>query len=105
MSGVNCSELLVASHIVPWREDRKNRLNPRNGLCLSVLYDKVFDLGLITISKKYRVKVSEELKAIATDSFSKRNLHSVHGEKIMMPEKFLPSRRFLEFHNEKIFRG
>jgi hypothetical protein len=28
-------QLLVASHIVPWKSDPKNRLNPRNGLCLA----------------------------------------------------------------------
>ena len=77
ISGLNYSKLLVASHILPWSVDQSNRLNPRNGLCLSVLYDKAFDLGLITISTDYRIQVSEELKARASDNFSKENLHKI----------------------------
>lgn len=46
MSGLRQPELLVASHIVPWSEDKKNRLNPQNGLCLSALHDRAFDKGL-----------------------------------------------------------
>ncbi len=46
---IDLDELLVGSHIVPWAEDEKNRLNPRNGLCLCVLHDKAFDRGLIWI--------------------------------------------------------
>lgn len=42
-------QFLIASHIVPWRVDVCNRINPRNGLCLSVLHDKAFDCGLIGI--------------------------------------------------------
>jgi len=40
--------LLIASHIVPWSKDKQNRLNPRNGLCLSALHDKAFDRGMIS---------------------------------------------------------
>ena len=31
VSGLSVAELLVASHIVPWRNDTANRINPRNG--------------------------------------------------------------------------
>ncbi len=53
----------VASHIVPWAEDRRNRLNPHNGLCLSAPHDRAFDQGLITITPgSLRVRVSERLR-------------------------------------------
>lgn len=103
ISGLNHRKLLIASHIVPWSVDKKNRLNPQNGLCLSVLYDKVFDLGYITITPKYEVVVSDEFKKEATDSFSQENLYSIHGKKIELPEKFLPSIDFLEYHNNNVF--
>jgi len=35
-------ELLNASHIIPWRVDSTNRLNPRNGICLNALHDRAF---------------------------------------------------------------
>lgn len=47
---IDNSDLLVASHITPWSEDEKNRLNPTNGLCLNALHDRAFDKHLITIS-------------------------------------------------------
>jgi len=35
ITGINIPELLIASHILPWSENEKERLNPRNGLCLN----------------------------------------------------------------------
>jgi|SRR5690625_2894805 len=105
ISGLNYSKFLIASHIKPWSEDKENRLNPRNGLCLSMLYDRAFDLGFITIAPDYKVKVSELLKKKATDSYSKRNLHQVESRKIALPEKFLPAKEFLEYHNNNVFKS
>ena len=53
-------KLLVASYIVPWRIDAANRLNPKNGLCLSMLHDKAFDTGIITIAEDMTISVSPE---------------------------------------------
>ena len=52
LTGINIRELLLASHIIPWadKSHKKDRLNPCNGICLSALYDRAFDKGLITIS-------------------------------------------------------
>ena len=38
VTGLSISDFLVASHIIPWAKDEKNRLNPHNGLCLCILY-------------------------------------------------------------------
>ncbi|MDZ7716172.1 MAG: HNH endonuclease [Balneolaceae bacterium] len=104
ISGLNYSKFLIASHIVPWSEDKNNRLNPRNGLCLSVLYDKAFDLGFITITPDFEIKVSQILKDKATDPFSRKNLHSIENKEISLPEKFLPAQEFLEYHNKNIYK-
>jgi putative restriction endonuclease len=42
---INNADLLIASHIIPWSKDEKNRLNPMNGLCLNALHDRAFDKG------------------------------------------------------------
>ena len=54
-------ELLNTSHIIPWRVDSTNRLNPGNGICLNALHDRAFDRGLITIDDDYRVVVSDTI--------------------------------------------
>ncbi len=55
IAGIGHAELLVASHIVPWKQSREHRANPRNGLWLSRLHDRAFDRGLITLDTDYRV--------------------------------------------------
>ena len=62
ISGLSDARLLTASHIVPWSNDKANRLNPSNGLCLSAIHDKAFDRGLITISDGFEVILSKQLK-------------------------------------------
>lgn len=104
MSGVSRSDLLVASHIVPWRIDHANRLNPRNGMCLSVLHDRVFDQGLLTLADDYRVILSGPLKA-TKDKFLLETLLPLAGKTIEMPERFMPESEFLAYHRQSVFVG
>ena len=69
MTNISEPRLLVASHIVPWKSDAKNRLNPRNGLCLSALHDRAFDRGLITLTDEFRILVSPALIAYKRELF------------------------------------
>ena len=39
ITGLSVPDFLVASHIVPWKKDEKNRLNPQNGVCLNSIHD------------------------------------------------------------------
>ena len=79
MSGVSTSELVVASHIVPWAKDEKNRLNPHNGLCLSAIHDRAFDRGLITVTPDLKVRVAEEVKQHSEDGKLSLLLASLGG--------------------------
>ena len=99
MSHVTEPMLLIASHIIPWGEDKLNRLNPRNGLCLSAFHDRAFDKGLITVTPDYRVQVSKRLRKQAKNRFVAEGILSLHGEKILLPDKFWPSQEFLSWHN------
>jgi len=103
MSGLSEPRLLVASHIVPWKDDTENRLNPRNGLCLSMLHDKAFDIGFITVNPDYCVEVSPKLIKMTNDKFIQETLVACHGKLITLPEKFYPSKEFLEWHNRERF--
>lgn len=101
ITGINNTDLLVASHIVPWSKDEHNRLNPMNGLCLNALHDKAFDKGLITVdAKDYSVKISSKLKMKNPIQSIKENFLEVENKSILLPDKFLPSKEFLKIHNE-----
>jgi len=103
ISGVQEQRLLIASHIVPWSEDKQNRLNPRNGLCLSALHDRAFDQGLITITPDFRIQVSRKLKLQKDNPMLNSTIVEAQGRLIVLPEKFLPSEEFLSWHNENRF--
>lgn len=102
ITGINIPKLLIASHIVPWSKDKANRLNPRNGLCLSSLHDKAFDSGLLTISEKYEVVLSSDLKK-GKSPYHKSSFIEFEGKKIILPEKFSPNQDFLEYHRINVF--
>ena len=101
ISGLAVQGLLVASHIVPWSEDTHNRLNPQNGLCLSVLHDRAFDLGMITVTCDYRVRVSSSVATNTADAFLLDSLVRSDGKEIQMPIRYRPSPAFLEAHAAK----
>ncbi len=104
ITGLSIPSLLVASHIIPWREDAANRLNPSNGLALSMLHDKAFDIGIITINEDMTVRVSEnKLITEEGDSFYHSALQSYAGKVIFMQEKFQPHADFLAYHREFVF--
>lgn len=99
LTGIDIPDLLIASHIIPWSQDEKNRLNPQNGLCLNSLHDKAFDRGLITFDKNYKLILSEKLKKKKISYFS-----DLEGKPITLPKKFLPNIEFLNYHNMEIFQ-
>lgn len=103
ITGLPVRELLVASHIVPWAQDEKNRTNPRNGLCLNSLHDRAFDAGLITLDQSFRVVVSQRLRVIRSDSI--QFIGGSEGRHIALPRRFLPDQKLLEYHRTHIFKG
>jgi putative restriction endonuclease len=102
VSGLAVPPLLVASHIVPWSLDTKNRMNPRNGLCLNVLHDRAFDRGLMTITPDFKVKISDSLKATRrADEEPISWLRRFDGAKLTVPKKFPPDATLLASHRER----
>lgn len=102
ITGLTVCDLLIASHIMPWSIDVKNRTNPRNGLCLNAIHDRAFDLGLITITSEYEVAVSPQIRAISDPAIHGLILKYEHA-KIFVPERFAPEQSFLEYHQKNIF--
>lgn len=102
ITGISNPELLVASHILPWSVDEKNRLNPMNGLALNALHDRAFDNHLITVdADTYKLRISSKLKTKDTVKSIQQNFLRFESKEIFLPDKFLPDRNFLSIHNSK----
>ncbi len=108
LTGIDIPQLLLASHIIPWSDKthKHDRLNPCNGICLSALYDKAFDQGLITISPDdYSVILSSALRENETKEYYDKHFGCIKGQKLTLPTEYLPSREFLAYHWDKVFVG
>jgi len=105
ITGIKQENLLIASHIIPWSIDSKNRLNPMNGLCLNALHDKAFDSGLISINpENYQITISSKLKQkkIFSDAIESIFL-AFENKQIHLPDKFLPAQEYLDYHIKNVF--
>lgn len=102
ITGIDDKRLLIASHIKPWsHSDNNERLNPKNGLLLSPLFDKLFDknIGLITFTLQKEILISNRL--------SKENIErlNIYNKQVF---DYLPiegRQVFLEYHRNNIFQG
>lgn len=103
MTGLSISEFLVASHIIPWKKDEKNRLNPHNGLCLNSIHDKAFDKGFITVTPDYKIKVSKYFDDFKKDEAVPDFFLKYENQPIILPDRFHPAKEFLDYHYQQIF--
>jgi len=99
VTGVANKELLNASHIVAWARDEKNRLNPRNGLCLNALHDRAFDRYLMWIDSDLKAKFSPVLRRGPNESMeSLAWLLSFEDKRLLLPQNFGPDPELLAQH-------
>ncbi len=103
ITGISIPSLLVASHIIPWSKNVQERLNPRNGICLNNIHDKAFDKGLITISTDFKVKLSDSILQKKKETNIKKYFIEYENKSIILPDRFSPSKDFLEYHHLNIF--
>lgn len=103
LTGIDLKELLVASHIIPWSENVKERLNPENGICLSSLYDKAFDKGLISFTDDKYIIFSTRLKENVGKEYYARYFAPVENARLVSPRKYYINPQFLEWHRDCIF--
>ena len=104
ITGLSIPDFLVASHIIPWKADEKNRLNPHNGLCLNSIHDKAFDRGFITITPDFKVLISKFFNNYSNENAVNELFSKYNNQSIILPDRFLPSKEFLDFHYQNIFR-
>ena len=101
LSDTTEENFLIASHIIPWAERIQTRLDPANGLCLSYIYDKLFDEGYFSLRNDLHTIVSE--KASRLSKGIQDTLLRIDGEKIREPKNYPISTEYLEYHrNNKL---
>ncbi len=98
-------ELLIASHILPWGTHPAERLNVRNGLCLSRLHDAAFDRGLIAFDDNLRLLLSKQISEVLSQRAVAENFGFYSGQPLRLSEDaVLPDLAFLAEHRTTIFR-
>jgi hypothetical protein len=104
VTGLPIVECLVAGHIIPWSVDEHRRADPTNGVCLSATFDRLFDVGLITIEDDLTLRVSKRLRGL-TDRAVAEQVAARHGQQIIPPARFYPDPACLRWHREFKFEA
>jgi len=97
VTGFSKENVLVASHIKPWKlSDNSERLNPYNSLLLVPTLDKLFDKGYIGFEPTGRIMLSEKIQ---NDDWKRININPD------LRLKFFPveTKKYLDYHREYIF--
>ncbi len=97
LTGIAMPELLRASHIKPWHQSSNDeRLDPNNGILLSIHLDLLFDKGLITFNQDGTLEVSPLLDPRVGDLYNLRNLPEL---------RFGPEiEAYMAYHRGNVFR-
>lgn len=103
VTGERALPALEAANIRPFRESPVHYI--RNGILLRADVRKLLDAGYLTVTPKYRVKVST---AVETDFGGESPAYRrLHGTRVSVPERidWCPDPDILRWHNETVFRG
>lgn len=103
LTGIDIKPMLIASHIIPWKEDVQHRLDPSNGICLSAHFDKAFDKGLISFDMNYKLMLSSFIINNRNKNYYAFWFNQFEGLQLTMPSKYLPNHDFLKWHNQNVF--
>ncbi|KGN68400.1 HNH endonuclease [Porphyromonas sp. COT-239 OH1446] len=101
ITGINDERLLIASHIKPWvLSDDREKVDPKNGLILSPVYDKLFDRGFITFTNNRRIVLSNW---ISPENYRRIG---VSDNKFFQRLPLDDERcAYLDFHRQFVFKG
>lgn len=103
ISGLQLPVLLVASHIIPWKDSEHRRADPTNGIALNSLYDAAFDKGYMTFDENWKVCLADRLKSHVDDSPLCKRLLNIEGTDLIMPKRFRPDKEAMDYHRNERF--
>jgi HNH endonuclease len=98
-------ELLIASHIVPWAQDPRNRCNPRNAILLCRSHDALFDSGRVRILHDLSVEVPPYESAEVGLAVHRLLESGTSSELRVHIRRWRPSAEFLVWRLENLKRG
>lgn len=102
ITGEHTQPVLDAAHIQRYLGPRSN--HAQNGLLLTKEFHTLFDLGYVTVTPDYVVRVSP---ALSTDWHNGKRYYPYDGKRLVaVPEasSLRPSPAALDWHNERVFR-
>jgi putative restriction endonuclease len=93
--------VLDAAHIKPYSLGGTHQ--PTNGILLRQDVHTLFDRGYLTVTPEYRVEISKRIKEEFDNG---KEYYAMHGAQIHLPDppQLRPSREYLIWHNEQVFR-
>lgn len=94
--------VLEAAHIKPYADSGPHDV--RNGVLLRSDMHKLFDSGYLTITPKLHIEVSRRIREEYDNG---KYYFMFHGQQINLPRRPTdqPAAEFLNWHDEKIFKG
>ena len=96
VTGCNIQSLLIASHIIPWRDSTdKQRRDVDNGILLSPVYDALFDKYLISFNDNGKILLSPSFKREEQKKLNISGLEKIEG----LNKKTL---EYLKHHRERL---
>lgn len=94
ITGIVTQAFLVASHIVPWSEDQSIRLDPSNGICLSLLVDRAFEKGHLLVDDDLTIRI--DWGRVGHDQALESQLRPYDGQKLSAPSDGSPRPEYLQ---------
>lgn len=94
ITGIATKDFLVASHIVPWSADQTIRLDPSNGICLSLIVDRAFEAGHLIIEDDLTIRIDPE--KVKGDQILLKQLLPYDKQKVSKPENAPPRVEYLQ---------
>ena len=94
ITGIETTDFLVAAHIVPWSVDQSVRLDPSNGICLSLLVDRAFEKGQLLIEDDLTIRI--DWGRVGNDHALRRQLEPYDGQTLMAPVNEAPQLQYLQ---------
>ena len=103
ISGERTLPVLEAAHIKPYEKSGPHLIS--NGLLLRADIHKLYDKGYLTVTDHYKIEVSSRIREEFENG---RDYYRYHGKNLLLlpaGEDEKPSKLFLEWHNQNVYRG
>lgn len=100
ITGIKNKDFLVAAHIVPWSIDQSIRLDPSNGICLSLIVDRAFEKGQLLIHDDLTIRIDWD--QLGDDQALRNQLEPYEGQTLKMPKEAAPKPEYLQRRRELV---